>query len=765
MRTKKYKKGGVLGDPVNPKKPNTAPQENFVFDNLLNNSFPSASISRKNNKDNNKSSVNTIVRSGKAPSAYPDPYGRRSFQEPVVPQVGTRHSLIKDVPMGWTQIENAHEAWRQKRRPILEKQEADRQARVARLREQQDIRSNKLDRETAAAMAKRADQREKTAASMRNRIDTNRAIAAQRQKDRDLTLAKRRQIMDTPYSIAELLPTMTPGVVKSIGPVRPPVIPEMVTEMLGVRSPEKPKDPPTLPPRPKPIRKKRNAEITKTPEDLLRGLKPKVQNNQFEVNPNLFERSFKETPVPTDDFFVRPADRKFKAGGYLQDPTDPEEKKKKKKESIIGGEPLPTFDKNPTEVGLFSGLRNFINKRKQKADQKRKEYLQEQEGKLGKAKVQREAEEKERIRKNAEAVEKYKREKGLQDNRQVVPKPVILPSPGKAPFPDILGRRSFQEPVRPSNGDSMKKGPGPWNPNAAPGRELPEIEVVAKAPPKQTKSLGKVSSQNSPKSKVSPVTQSPLGRFKPKISDPEMPSFEKTPETALGPDNSFAVDRVDNKEYKVKPDSINTRDRQEASAGDGKQGFTTGDALQFGTVMGKALMAFRPAQKERRRAVDTPITKQVFDPSVPLAANNRAMSAAARGLGGSASVRRAATAALNANKIAADNNVLQQYDNMNKQANTQYEQRLDQRKRTNIDIDMRIDDLDARNAGARFGLMDNALNSMSNFGIALNDKKAVYKYLETLKVQYPEVYDDIMSDIMDETGLFPKRKKKKTEDK
>lgn len=167
--------------------------------------------------------------------------------------------------------------------------------------------------------------------------------------------------------------------------------------------------------------------------------------------------------------------------------------------------------------------------------------------------------------------------------------------------------------------------------------------------------------------------------------------------------------------------------------------FTVGDALQGVNVLSKFVQGFQKPEVEPTETIGTPITQETYDPTNQLYRNQRQYQNALNRNYGSANVRRGVANQLLATKLSADQDVSSQYNQMNQRARTDYQNRIAQRRGQNIQLDQYTRDLNARNRGARRNALDNAFNSLSNFGIGLNAKSQANDTVNMLSQLYPDV--------------------------
>jgi len=182
----------------------------------------------------------------------------------------------------------------------------------------------------------------------------------------------------------------------------------------------------------------------------------------------------------------------------------------------------------------------------------------------------------------------------------------------------------------------------------------------------------------------------------------------------------------------------NAQDRQN------KRGLIMGDVLQGVEVLSKFAQLSGGPEKEKPYYDETAITKNTYDPNQALYQNQRNYDGALSGLNsGSINSRRAYANSMLASKLNADNQTLSQYNQMNKAALTEYENRVASQRRYNVAQTVYTNDINAQNRAAYQQATDVAFNSLGNFGQALNQRKQTYAQLNIMKSLYPEVYQRI----------------------
>lgn len=170
--------------------------------------------------------------------------------------------------------------------------------------------------------------------------------------------------------------------------------------------------------------------------------------------------------------------------------------------------------------------------------------------------------------------------------------------------------------------------------------------------------------------------------------------------------------------------------------------FTVGDALQAAEVVSKFGNLGSP-EVEKINADTTSITKNTYDVRPQLFQNQRNFSNLRNNLvSNSINTRRAMLSNAYSTKLNADSQVISQYQNMNNEANVQYEQRLADQRRYNIQQTNYTNDLNARNRGQHKTLLDNAWTSVGNFGEQLNNKVYANDVMALYQEMYPEIYKD-----------------------
>ncbi|RTL05524.1 hypothetical protein EKK58_07685 [Candidatus Dependentiae bacterium] len=169
--------------------------------------------------------------------------------------------------------------------------------------------------------------------------------------------------------------------------------------------------------------------------------------------------------------------------------------------------------------------------------------------------------------------------------------------------------------------------------------------------------------------------------------------------------------------------------------------FGLGDYLQLGAAGASVLGAlFDKPEKQRPNLDKTQITQNRYDPANALMQNqyttNAGMMANTNNYS-SAGVQ-AGLQNLMANKYKADSQVQSQYDQMNNQARTQYEQRLQQQNQFNAQVLSANDDKNVANRAAYTNNLYGALQTVSNVGKGFNQKATSEKAINALIANDPQ---------------------------
>lgn len=168
--------------------------------------------------------------------------------------------------------------------------------------------------------------------------------------------------------------------------------------------------------------------------------------------------------------------------------------------------------------------------------------------------------------------------------------------------------------------------------------------------------------------------------------------------------------------------------------------FTFGDALKGIELGAKAIGAFSPAEKEAQLLDNSTITQQSFDPTNSLYQNQRTYSNYLNKLGAAPlNLRRALSNSALASKYNSEAQINSQYDVMNKNAASQYQDRVSNRRRFNVASIARTNDVNAANRAARDMTQQNFFTSIGQFGEDLNRKKYTDDSINLMLQMYPDV--------------------------
>lgn len=164
-----------------------------------------------------------------------------------------------------------------------------------------------------------------------------------------------------------------------------------------------------------------------------------------------------------------------------------------------------------------------------------------------------------------------------------------------------------------------------------------------------------------------------------------------------------------------------------------------GTALQLGAGIGKALPLLMGYDKQDLHLNESPITRQQYDPSQAYQQNQTAVNTGLQRLNNTSSqgARNANLQQLIANQMRANQKIGTQYEQMNANAQTQYEQRLSQRETENNRARYMTDQIRQQDQAAYFNNLDQIMNSVANYGSAKNNKDVNDKLKELLIQTFP----------------------------
>lgn len=159
-----------------------------------------------------------------------------------------------------------------------------------------------------------------------------------------------------------------------------------------------------------------------------------------------------------------------------------------------------------------------------------------------------------------------------------------------------------------------------------------------------------------------------------------------------------------------------------------------GDIAQFVEVGSKFIDVFKKPEVEALRVDPTQITKQSYDPSAALYNSNRNYMNQVNSINtGSVNLDRALKTNAAVNRSNQDSRIIADYERMNNDLNLDYERRLQEKSRYNIQRSDYTNTINSQNRAARDAAMQNAFTSVGNLGEAYNNKKAQADIIEMYK--------------------------------
>lgn len=168
-----------------------------------------------------------------------------------------------------------------------------------------------------------------------------------------------------------------------------------------------------------------------------------------------------------------------------------------------------------------------------------------------------------------------------------------------------------------------------------------------------------------------------------------------------------------------------------------------GDTLKGVELIGKSIGAFGKAEQEPQLLDNTQITQEVYDPTQALYSNQRNYSNYLAGIGAAVplNLRRGLAGQALASKYSSDAGITSQYQQMNQGARTQYQQRVANQRRFNIQSQARTNELNAANRAAQDAVQQNFFTSLGQFGEDLNRKRYAADMINLYRNQAPDVFD------------------------
>lgn len=228
---------------------------------------------------------------------------------------------------------------------------------------------------------------------------------------------------------------------------------------------------------------------------------------------------------------------------------------------------------------------------------------------------------------------------------------------------------------------------------------------------------------------------------------PKLPAITRSPATS-SPENGL------NKIASIRNDvpvtgnanaaeRLNRIDFRSNNSGDNNFGFlknNLGDIAQFAEVGSKFIGLFKSPEKEELRVDPTQITKQSVDNSAAMYQTNRNYFNQISNMNtGSVNLDRALKTNAYATKLNQDSRIISEYDRLNNELMSDYERRIQERNRYNIQRQDYTNTVNSQNRAAYDNAMQNAFTSLGNLGQAYNERKAQNEILEMYKKFYSTI--------------------------
>lgn len=176
-----------------------------------------------------------------------------------------------------------------------------------------------------------------------------------------------------------------------------------------------------------------------------------------------------------------------------------------------------------------------------------------------------------------------------------------------------------------------------------------------------------------------------------------------------------------------------------AQLGDNK--FGLGEGLQLGELAAKALLMARGYDRVPLRQASSPITQASYDPTRALQQGTYAYNAAADQMRNTTS--RSALVGniqqLTANAARTSGSTMAQYDQMNRQARTQYEGQMAAREQQNIGYKLQNEQVRQQDEAQFYNNLDTLLTSVGNYGRAKVGQQTNQKAVELLLQAFPQI--------------------------
>ena len=177
-----------------------------------------------------------------------------------------------------------------------------------------------------------------------------------------------------------------------------------------------------------------------------------------------------------------------------------------------------------------------------------------------------------------------------------------------------------------------------------------------------------------------------------------------------------------------------------------KTPWTIGDTLKVIELGAKGINAFSPAEKEKPLLDNTQITQQSYDPTNALYQNQRNYSNFVNNTSAaSVNLRRGILNSALASRYNSDNQIMSQYNQLNQNAKTEYQNRLSNQRQFNVQSQFRTNDINAANRAAQDAVQQNFFTSLGQFGEDLNRKRFASDSVNLMSSLYPDVFNSYLN--------------------
>lgn len=174
--------------------------------------------------------------------------------------------------------------------------------------------------------------------------------------------------------------------------------------------------------------------------------------------------------------------------------------------------------------------------------------------------------------------------------------------------------------------------------------------------------------------------------------------------------------------------------------------WTAGDYLKLVQLGGSAAGLLGGPEKEIARVDNTQLTQETYDPTALLHANQRSFNNYRNALGASTPInlRRGLLGSALSSQMNQQNNVMSQYNRMNQEARSSYQDRVSNQRRFNAYQQAQTDNINAANRGAHRNAVQNMFTSIGQFGEDLNRKRQARDSMRMLQGMYPEIFKSVV---------------------